>query len=98
MTYAKLFVPAEVSKELHKSVRADMSKKFGGYTRYFASGGWLSNDNKLIEETVIAYETYTDMSEADAYSIMYDMAADIFQNSSELAVMFVINHDSHFIQ
>ena len=98
MTYAKLFVPAKVSKELHKSVRADMSKEFGGYTRYFASGGWVSDDNKLIEETVIAYETYTDMSKTDTYSIMYDMATDIYQNSSELAVMFVINHETHFIQ
>ena len=98
MTYAKLFVPTEVSKELHKSVRMDMSKTFGGYTKYFACGGWVSDDNELIEETVIVYETYTDMSETDTYSIMYDMATDIFQNSSELAVMFVINHDSHFIQ
>ena len=98
MTYAKLFVPTEVSKELHKSVRMDMSKKFGGYTKYFGYGGWVSDDNELIEETVIVYETYTDMSETNTYSHMYDMACDIFENSSELAVMFVINHDRHFIE
>ena len=100
----KVYVPKAAAETTYhgdvtmmEKLKKRVSTKFGGFTEYQASGGWVNDKGELIEENVFVLEVTTRERERKCEVFAKANASWLARNTNEDTVMVMVNNERYFI-
>lgn len=99
MVRATITLPTQATdhQEVLDLIKGHMSRRYGGYTTYQATGGWENDEGQLIEEPVIVVESYSDSSVSLVSMEMHELAEVVKRATDEDAVMYTVDNDHNLV-
>ena len=88
---------AEEHQRIVTEVSKQFAKKFGGYTCQKGVGGWITEDNQLIEESVTLVTSYHAIGTRDALAFVIPIAQAIKFRYGQEAVSVETEQGIEFI-
>ena len=80
LSEARIILPWTVRGKAQMDIHAETARmlinRFGGYTKYTATGGWKDNiDGAYVVEPVVVYDVATDASSVEDYEDLWKIAS-----------------------
>lgn len=84
----RIYVPESVQEETRNYIKRILLGIGDGFTAYHGDGGWVNDDNEIIEENVKIYECVSDVKNPEGH--LKSLAAAVKHKSDEDAVFWEI--------